>query len=125
MKLNKEVKENKPKRKKKRKISIQKIFNLVSFMFILACCIFYGSRFIKLYLANNKTEEVKVLADNIKDNNSNNESFKNINGDYYFEGTDINNYLTYSNLTWRIIRVNDDDSVTITLDNSITSLAAG
>lgn len=125
MKLNKEVKENKPKRKKKRKISIQKIFNLVSFMFILACCIFYGSRFLKLYLANNKTEEVKVLADNIKDNNDSNDNFKNINGDYYFEGADINNYLTYSNLTWRIIRVNDDDSVTVVLNNSITALAAG
>ncbi len=123
--MNNEVKEKKSKRKTKRKISIQKIFNIVSFMFILACCIFYGSRFIKLYLENNKTEEVKVLADNIKDNNSNNNNFKNINGNYYFEGTDTNNYLTYSNLIWRIIRVNDNDTVTVVLDNSITSLAAG
>lgn len=125
MKLNNEVKEKKNKRKKKRRISIQKIFNLVSFMFILACCIFYGTRFIKLYTANNKTEEVKVLADNIKDNNSNNNSFKNINGDYYFEGTDLNNYLKYSNLIWRIIKVSSNDTVTLVLDNSITSLAAG
>lgn len=111
--------------KKNRKISIQKIFNLISFMFILACCIFYGSRFIKLYLENNKTEEVKVLADNIKDDNGDNKNFKNINGDYYFEGTNLNNYLKYSNLTWRIIKVNSSSTVTLVLDNSITSLAAG
>lgn len=124
MKLNNnEVKEKK--RKKKRKISIQKIFNLASFMFILACCIFYGGRFIKLYLEHNKPEEVKVFADDIKENNSNNENFKNINGDHYFEGTELNNYVKYSNLTWRIIRVNSNESVTMVLDNSITSLAAG
>ena len=123
MKLNNnEVKE---KRKKKIKISIQKIFNIASFMFILACCVFYGTRFITLYLENNKTEEVKVLADNIKDDNSENESFKNISGNYYFEGTEVNNYIKYSNLTWRIIRVNSNDTVTVVLDNSITSLAAG
>ena len=126
MKLsNIEVKETKTKRKKKRKISIQKIFNLISFMFILACCIFYGSRFLTLYLENNRPEEIKVLADNIKDNNTDNDNFKNINGDLYFEGTEVNNYLTYSNLTWRIIRVNSNNSITLVLDNSITALAAG
>lgn len=125
MKLsNIEVKETKTKRKKKRKISIQKIFNLISFMFILACCIFYGSRFLTLYLENNRPEEIKVLADNIKDNNTDNDNFKNINGDLYFEGTEVNNYLTYSNLTWRIIRVNSNNSITLVLDNSITALAA-
>lgn len=125
MKLNNnEVKENKTKKKKKRKLSIQKIFNLISFMFILACCIFYGSRFISLYLENNKVEELKVFAGNIIDNNKENQNFKNINGDYYFEGTDVNNYVKYSNLTWRIIKVNSNNTVRMVLNNSITSLAA-
>lgn len=121
MKLSHEVK---PRRKKRRKLSIQKIFNLISAMFILACSIFYGSRFITLYLDNNKSEDIKVLADNIKDNNSKNNNFKNISGDYYFQGNDVNNYLKYSNLRWRIIKVNTNDTVTLVLDNSITSLAA-
>ena len=42
------------KERSKRKISVQKIFNLVSLMFLLACVIFYGGRFIKLYIENNK-----------------------------------------------------------------------
>ena len=124
MKLNNEVNKKQTKRKKKTKISIQKIFNLISAMFILACSIFYGTRFITLYLDNNKPEDVKVLADNIRDHNSENSSFKNISGDYYFEGTDVNNYLKYSNLTWRIIKVNSNDTVTLVLNNSITTLAA-
>lgn len=123
--MNNEVEKKKKKKKKNKNLNIQKIFNITSFMFILACCIFYGSRFIKLYLENNKTEEIKVLADNIKDDNNSNSNFKNINNNYYFEGTEINNYLTYSNLIWRIIRINEDNSVTVVLDNPITALSAG
>lgn len=119
--MKKEVK----RKNKKIKLSIQKIFNTISATFILACCIFYGGRFIKLYLENNKSEEIKALADNIKDNNINNKNFKNINKEYYFYGNEINNYISYSNLIWRIIKINEDNTITIALDNSITSLAAG
>lgn len=59
--MSKEVKKG-----RKRKINIQKVFNLVSFTFLLACVIFYGSRFIKLYIENNKVEKITVLSDNIK-----------------------------------------------------------
>ena len=117
---NKEVK----KKKKKTKISAQKIFNLISFMFILACCIFYGSRFISLYIDNKKTEDVKLFANIVMEENKNNSKFKEINNTYYFQGKEVNNYLKYSNLTWRIIRINDDHTITAILDNSITSLAA-
>jgi len=111
------------KKKKKRKLNFQKIFNLISFTFILACCIFYGSRFISLYLENEKQTSITVFANIIKDNNKENKSFKKINNDYYFQGKDSNNYLIYSNLTWRIIRINENNTITAVLENSITSLA--
>lgn len=120
--MNKEVNN---KRKKRRKLSIQKIFNLVSFTFIMACIVFYGTRFIKLYIENNKVEEIDSLAKNIKDQNTNNDNFKNINGSYYFNGEDNDNYIEYSNLIWRIIKINPDNSVSIILNNAITSLAKG
>lgn len=110
-------------RSKKSKISFQKIFNLVSFTFLLACVIFYGGRFITLYLENNKVEEVNSIANDIKNNNTNSENFKNINSEYYFYGTEVNNYVSYSNLMWRIIKINTDNSITMILDNNITSLA--
>ena len=107
---------------KKRRLNFQKIFNLLSFTFLLSCVIFYGSRFIKLYLENNKTEESKLLGDIIKENNE----LNNVNNEYYyFTGEDPNNYLKYSNLLFRIIKVNKDKTVTAVLNNSITSLAAG
>lgn len=110
-------------RSKKSKISFQKIFNLVSFTFLLACVIFYGGRFIKLYLENYKVEETNSIANDIKESNKDNENFKNINSEYYFYGTDVNNYVSYSNLIWRVIKINNDNSITIVLNNSITSLA--
>ena len=113
------------KERSKKKLSIQKIFNLISFMFLLACVIFYGGRFIKLYIENNKVEETNSMAKDIKESNNENENFKNINGEYYFNGKDVNNYVSYSNLIWRIIKINTDNSITMTLDNNITSLAEG
>lgn len=110
-------------RSKKSKVSFQKIFNLVSFAFLLACAIFYGGRFITLYLENNEVEEVNSIANDIKNNNAKSENFKNINSEYYFYGTEVNNYVSYSNLIWRIIKINTDNSITMILDNSITSLA--
>ena len=44
-----EVNNNKRKKiVKKRKISYQKVFSFVSAGFIIGCCIFYGTRFLKL-----------------------------------------------------------------------------
>lgn len=118
--MSKEVKKG-----RKRKINIQKVFNLVSFTFLLACVIFYGSRFIKLYIENNKVEKITVLSDNIKDNNKDNQNFKEINEAYYFTNDEENNYVEYSNILWRIIKINKDKSVTVVADKAITSLAPG
>lgn len=119
IKLSKEVK------RKKRKLSLQKIFNIVSGVFILSCIIFYGIRFIKLYKENYTVNKVAHIGDTIKDNNQDNTNFKNINGDYYFYGKEVNNYVSYSNLIWRVIKVSKDNTITLALDNSITSLAKG
>ena len=110
-------------RKNKRKINFQKIFIFISLIFIMSCVIYYGLRFIKLYKENSKTEETKQIADNIKDDNANNKNFKNIKGDYYFEGKKVNNYVKYSNLLWRIIKVDKHGNVTIALNENITSQA--
>lgn len=113
------------KERSKRKLSVQKIFNLVSLMFLLACVVFYGGRFIKLYIENNKVEETNSMAKNIKESNKDNKNFKIVNGEYYFSGTNINNYVSYSNLLWRIIKISSDNTITMVSDSSITSLAKG
>ena len=42
-----------------KKLSFSKIFCFLSFLFILSCCIFYGTRFIKLFLENKKVEIIE------------------------------------------------------------------
>ena len=110
---------------KKRKLSFQKIFNFVSLIFLVTCCLFYGGRFVKLYLENKKqvVEETNTLGKSLKDNNS--ETLKNINGEYYFTGEVNNNYVLYSGIMFRVIKIGNNNVITMISDNSITSLAFG
>ena len=110
-----------------KKLSFQKIFCFISFLFILSCCIFFGTRFIKLYLANRKEEiiEKNSLVKVLKENNQENEDFKSVNGENYFTNKTESNYLLFSNILWRIIKINDDNSLTAISNNAITSLAYG
>ena len=108
-----------------KKLSFQKIFCLLSVIFIGGCCIFYGTRFLRLYLANRKIEmqEKNSLVKVLKEDNMENEYFKSVNGENYFTGETDNNYLLYSNILWRIIKLNSDNSLTIITDKAISSLA--
>ena len=108
-----------------KKISFQKIFCFISFLFILSCCVFYGTRFMKLYLQNKKEEviEKNSLAKVLKENNDENENFKSVNGQNYFTGKEENNYVLYAGILWRILKLNGDNSLTVISNNAITSLA--
>ncbi len=108
-----------------KKLSFQKIFCFLSILFILSCFIFYGTRFIKLYLQNRKVEiaEKNSLVKVLKENNESNEEFKSVNGENYFTGKTDSNYLLYSGILWRIIKVNGDNSLVVISDKGITSLA--
>ena len=110
-----------------KKLDFQKIFCFISFLFILSCCIFYGTRFIKLYLEEKKVEiiEKNTLVKVIRDNNNESDNFKEINGTEYFINDTDNNYILYSNLLWRIVKINEDNSITVISDSSLTSLAYG
>ena len=110
-----------------KKLNFQKVFCFISFLFILSCCIFYGTRFLKLFIENRKEEisEKNSLAKVLKETNEKNENFKSVNGQTYFVGKEEKNYLLYSNILWRIVKLNDDNSITVISDNAITSLAFG
>ncbi len=110
-----------------KKISFQKMFCFISFLFILSCCIFYGGRFLKLFLANRKEEivEKNSLAKVLKENNEDNENFKSVNGQNYFTGVEENNYLLYSGILWRIFKLNGDNSLEVISNNALTTLAYG
>ena len=48
----------------------------------------------------------------------------NVNGTtYYFRGNVVNNYVSFAEKTWRIIRINEDGTVRLILDESINTTA--
>lgn len=110
-----------------KRLSIQKIFCFISILFILSCSIFYGTRFIKLYLENKKIETIEEnsLVKLIKEKNDENENFKKINGETYFTSNEENNYLLYSNILWRIFKINNDNSIMLISNNALTSISYG
>lgn len=114
---------------KKTRISFQKIFWLLSLIFLLGSCLFYGTRFIKLYKENEKKYGNKntenLLITKINDNNNKDTNYKTINGEHYFVNNTNNNYLEYSNILFRIIKINQNGEIIIISNNSITSLAYG
>ena len=48
-----------------------------------------------------------------------------INGENYFTKDSDSNYLLYSNILWRIIKTNSDNSITLISDKAVSSLAFG
>lgn len=113
--------------KKRRKISYQKIFCAISFLFILGCVLFYGSRFIMLYIENNTTdiESITNLSKRVTAEHANQSYFKNINSNYYFVGNTDKNYVKYKNITWRIVKITNNNSTVLISDEPLTSLAFG
>ncbi len=110
---------------KEKKLKVQNIFILTSIVFILGCIINYGGRFIYFYLESKKDNKVKNFATMLKVNNMNNNNFKVISTSYYFMNNEKNNYVLYSGILWRIIKIDSDSKVHMIADKSVTSLAYG
>ena len=114
-------------KKKKRRINLQKIFSFISFIFILVCIFWYGGRLIYFYQDSKKiiTEESNLFARVVKSNNQDKETFKLVGKTYYFYGNTENNYVKYSNMLWRIMRINEDNTVVLVSDSIVATLPFG
>lgn len=112
---------------KKRKLNYQKIFCFISFIFILICILWYGGRFVYFYLDSKKTitKEATTFARVLKNQNHDKETLRQINQTYYFYGDVTNNYVRYSNLLWRVVKINRDNTVVLISDHVIGTLAYG
>ena len=127
-----EQKEDKGMKKKKKKkgTRFQRIFCLVSAIFILGCIIFYGARFIKYYRIYNPKvnsgDGSVLLAKDIVGKSEfatdEEDGLFSSGGNYIYKGDIKNNYLKYNNMLWRIVRINSDNSIDIILDDYITLL---
>lgn len=116
--------------KKKVKTRIQIIFCSLSALFILGCCVIYGMRFVKYYRIYNPKIDANssgiFLANYITGNSEyateDEDGLFSSRGNYIYKGNVNNNYLKYNNMLWRIIRINQDKSIDIILDDYISIL---
>lgn len=118
----KKKKGNINKKKINKKMDWQSCFTAISFGILISCFIFFGMRFYQAYS--------KYHVDSDDSNNSLafellNKKLKKVNDDYYFYNDSKDNYLEYSNIMWRIIKVNNNNQVVLVTDDIITTLAYG
>ncbi len=116
-------------KKSRRKIKKQLIFNLISIIFLLGCVTYYVGRLIYYYKESQKPVVYSdLLYERIIDENDTYDlktSFIELNGIYRFVGNVNNNYVKYKGFLWRVIRINQDHSITMVSEDTITSLAYG
>lgn len=119
----------KKKKKLKKKLLFQTIFCATSILFIIGCFIFYGTRLIKYYKIYNPTssngEKTEFLRTYIQSNSNivyENEGLYRTSNGFVYKGKNVNNYVKYSNLIWRIVQINSDGTIDIVLDDYINIL---
>ena len=102
------------------------IFNIVFIVFLIG---YYGYRTVHYYnLEHNSKNIVKTLSETIsKDENivyAGDGLYPDGDG-YRFIGKNVNNYLYYSGMMWRIVKINDDKSITLITEENVSSLVWG
>ena len=114
---------------KKKKLSWQKIFNFVSLIFLLTClCVYAGRYFYYKSLEESGGDtaiNTKKIFNVARNNNLETEDLVTYSGEFYYHGNDANNYVTYANRTWRIIKFSREGNVRMVLDDVIGNLALG
>ena len=119
-------------KKRKKRIFLPKVqtgFCIVSFVFVLVCGIYYGSRLIKYYkIYNPKAETGEILLNLpskiIEETEivEKGDGLYNINGNYVFRGKNVDNYILVDQILFRILKINGDKTMDLVMDDYINRL---
>ncbi len=110
---------------------MEKKFKLISLCFIIGCFLIYGFRFVYFYrkfhkkTSNGSGSEVLAVTIQKQGIVSEGDGIYNNSGELIYKGENVNNYLKYSGILWRIVKVNNDNTVVITTDSNISLLSYG
>ena len=120
-------------KKKKQKHRFGKkefIFNLISLVTIVCIGIYFGGRCLYYYSKQNrvtKTGDV-ILSEAIINNSKlvdKGDGFHRDSDGYYFKGKVANNYVSFGNRIFRIIRINNDNTIRMVSENNVASFMWG
>lgn len=128
-----ELPKEKTKKTKKKHVMgpIEFIFNFVSLVFMLGIALYFGGRSLYYYSKQNvkiKEEAMTVNGLVVQNNDIAKENTDGLHQDsdgYYFKGNVTNNYVMFENRLFRVIRVNNDDTVKLISENFATSFMWG
>ena len=119
-------------KKRKKRIFLPKVqtgFCLISFIFVIVCGIYYGSRgykYYKIYNPKGETGETLLNLPSYIINNSelveDGDGLYNINGNYVYKGRDVNNYILVDQILYRILKINSDKTMDLIMDDYINRL---
>jgi len=103
----------------------EKIFIILNIVVIISIISFYTYRAIKYYKITNVIVEQSKLIDILdKKIIYNGDGLYKEDSNYYFKGKNVNNYVLYNNLLYRIISI-DENGIKLILNDSITTLVYG
>ena len=132
---NEKTKNKKKKKKKKREYHtfgpIEFSFNFFSLVLVICVGLYFGGRSFYYYsLQNQKTRETAMtlnglLLSNNKLVKDDAEGLHQDETGYYFHGNVLNNYVWFANRMFRVMRVNDDDTVKLISDDLVASFMWG
>ena len=132
-KIEKKPSKTKEKKTKKKHVMgpIEFTFNFISLVFMIGLGLYFGGRSLYYYSKQNMKikEEAQTINGLIVQNNAlakeNTDGLHQDNDGYYFKGNVDNNYVIYENRLFRVMRVNNDDTVKMISEGFATSFMWG
>ena len=121
------------KRSKKNKRRFSKgeiVFNFISIVLIISVGLYYGGRAVYYYSLQNISKKVTEntlngLLDTYNMIIKEGEGLHQDEDGKYFKGTNVNNYVRLANKTFRIIRINNDDTIKLVSQDLVASFIWG
>ena len=111
----------------KRKISYEKLFVFINIIVIFVIICIYLFRAIYYYKKTNyipETQDLYSTVVNLKNITNRGDGLYESGESYYFKGKDVNNYVLYSDILWRIVEL-DQNKIKLVSDSNLTSLVYG
>lgn len=125
-------KKNNKEKKKKHYIGLKEfLFDFISLVALIGLGIYFGGRSLYYYSKQNNIKEKEAMTLNglVLSNNKttkDNEDGLHLDSDgYYFKGNINNNYVLFGNKLFRIIRINNDNTVKMVTENYVSSFMWG
>ena len=130
MKKNNKVEKNKKKKKIVPYSKKELLFNVISLLFAIGVGLYFGGRSFFYYSKEFMRIETEALTLNgtITNNNytvTDGEGLHQDTDGYYFKGNALNNYVKFGNRLFRIIRINNDNTVRVVSDDIVSSFMWG